>query len=114
MRFRCPHCGTSSVVRTSEHMTPTVTWLYVQCRKLECGHTWRVAAEASVPISPSATPNRSVNMAIPGHANRQLLAFQLDTARVGDHKPPSPHQPELDGLQEIDRIPADALSPPGP
>jgi len=110
MIFRCPHCGTKSPVRTSQYMSPTVTWLYVQCRNIECGHTWRVDAEASVTISPSAIPNPTVNMAISQHANRNLMVFQLDTAIVGEHKP---HGPQQLGLQldnhDGDRAPVDAL-----
>ncbi len=106
MRFRCPHCGTSSVVRTSEQMSPTLTWLYVQCRKLECGHTWRVDAESSMTISPSATPNPNVSMSISAHANRNLLAIQLRTAPVGDHRPPGPYQSELN-LHDGERAPPD-------
>lgn len=105
MRFRCPHCGTRSVVRTSQQMSPTVTWLYVQCRNLDCGHTWRVDAEASVTISPSAQPNPGVKMDLSQHVNRDLLAAQMATARDGDHQPSEPTQPDLPGLQDGDRAP---------
>lgn len=111
MRFRCPHCGTSSVVRTSQIMSRTLSFLYVQCRNLECGHTWRVDAEASVTISPSAQPNPTVEMPISPYVNRNLLALQLETARVGHHQPPGPHQPDLDGLQDGDRAPQPDLAP---
>ncbi len=107
MIFRCPHCGTKSTVRTSQPMSPTVTWLYVQCRNIECGHTWRVDAEASVTISLSAIPNPSVNMAISEHAKRHRMMTQLSTAQVGDHKLTGPNQRELD-LHEDDRAPPNA------
>ena len=109
MRFRCPHCGARSVVRTSELMSPTVTWLYVQCRNLECGHTWRVDAEASITLSPSAMPNPGVHIPISRHVRRDLLVLQMDTARVGHHQPPGPYQLDLEGLQDGDRAP-----PPDP
>ena len=103
MRFRCPHCGTRSTVRTSEHMSPTVTWLYVQCRNLECGHTWRVDAEASVTISPSAIPNPTVKMALSQHVYRNRLMFQLETALFGEHVPRGPQQLDLQIDHDGDR-----------
>lgn len=95
MRFRCPHCSTSSVVRNSETMSPTVTWLYVQCRNLECGHTWRVDAEAACTISPSAMPRSDVRLPLSPHVRRGLLTEQLQTSRLGDHRP---QQPWIDDL----------------
>ena len=103
MRFRCPHCGTSSVVRTSMIMSPTVTWLYVQCRRLECGHTWRVDAEATMTISPSAQPNPHVQMLVSQHVRRDLVAIQMANAQTGDPKLPGPQQLELIELQDSDR-----------
>ncbi len=105
MIFRCPHCGTKSRVRNSQLMSPTVTWLYVQCLNLECGHTGRVDAEASVTISPSATPNPTVNMALSRHVHRNLIVFQLDTATVGDHVPHGPQQLGLQLDHDGDRAP---------
>lgn len=78
MRFRCPHCDTISTVRTSEAMSPTVTWMYVQCANLNCGHTWRVDAAASVTISPSARPNPRVLLPMSNHVQRTALAHLLE------------------------------------
>ncbi|MBX9612450.1 MAG: ogr/Delta-like zinc finger family protein [Burkholderiales bacterium] len=78
MRFRCPHCETISTVRTSETMSPTVTWMYVQCGNLNCGHTWRVDAEASVTISPSARPNPRVVLPLSSHVQRDALRAQME------------------------------------
>lgn len=86
MRFRCPHCAAFGTVRTSEPMSPTVTWLYVQCSDLECGHSWRVDAEASVTLSPSAKPNSSVNMPLSPHVRRGVLGRMLELLPTGNHK----------------------------
>lgn len=96
MRLRCPHCKKLSTVRTSEPMSDTVTWLYMQCGNLECGHTWRVDAEASVTISPSARPNPTVNIPLSPHIARLSLRDQLDRAPTGDHKLAAPHMPLFD------------------
>ena len=111
MRFRCPHCGTRSVVRTSEFITPTFTRLYVQCGNLECGHTWRVDAESNVTISPSARPNPRVEMQLSQHVQRDLVAIQMATAQVGHHPLKEPDQPQLDGLQDGDRLPLPDRAP---
>lgn len=113
MRFRCPHCGTRSVVRTSLQMSPTVTWLYVQCRSIDCGHTWRVDAEATVTISPSAQPNLGVEMQLSQHVQRDRIGVQMATARPGDHQPSKPNQPDLPGInmQDGDRAPLPDRAP---
>lgn len=113
MRFRCPHCGTSSVVRTSEVMSATVTWLYVQCRNVDCGHTWRVDAEAAVTISPSAMPRPDVLLPLSPHVRRGLLSEQLQTARVGQHRPQQPWIDDLFDSQDGERgPPAPAMTRP--
>lgn len=107
MRFRCPHCGTSSVVRTSETMSATVTWLYVQCRNVDCGHTWRVDAEASLTISPSAMPRPDVLLPLSPHVRRGVLSEQLQTARVGQHRPQQPWIGDLFDNPDAERGPPD-------
>lgn len=111
MRFRCPHCGTRSVIRTSEQITPTFTRFYVQCPDVECGHAWRVDAASNVTISPSAKPNPGVQMEISQHVRRDLIVLQMETARIGHHQIRGPYQPDLDGLQDGDRAPLPERSP---
>lgn len=96
MRLRCPHCKKLSTVRTSEQMSDTVTWMYMQCGNLECGHTWRVDAEASVTISPSARPDPTVNIPLSPHIARMGLRDQLERAPTGDHNPESHRMPLFD------------------
>ena len=105
MRFRCPHCGTQSVVRTSQIMSRTLAFLYVQCRNIECGHSWRVDAEARMTLSPSALPNPNVEMLVSQHVRRDLVGIQMATAQVGDPQLPGPNQPDLPGLHDGDPAP---------
>jgi hypothetical protein len=95
MRFRCPHCGAFGNVRTSETMSPTVTWCYVQCTDLHCGHVWRVDAEAAVTLSPSAKPNSTVTMPLSPHVRRSVLTRMLDLLPNGHHKSSDPLQLDL-------------------
>lgn len=111
MRFRCPHCGKRSVIRSSEQITPTFSRFYIQCPDVECGHTWRVDAAANVTLSPSAKPNPGVKMDLSQHVNRNLLAYQMATARDGDHQPIGQHQPDLPGMQDGDRLPPPDRTP---
>lgn len=90
MRFRCPHCGAYGNVRTSEPQSATVTYLYVACVDLECGHTWRVDAEAAVTLSPSAKPRADVLIPLSPHVQRGRLTKNLELAREGDHRPFGP------------------------
>ena len=87
MRLRCPHCDTISSVRTSETMSPTVTWMYVQCGNLECGHSWRVDAEATVTLSPSARPNPRVMLPLSPFVARESIREQMSRAPHGTHEP---------------------------
>lgn len=95
MRFRCPHCGAFGIVRTSEAMSPTVTWLYCQCQDLECGHSWRVDAEATVTLSPSGKPNPGVTIPLSPHVRRGILGRMLDALPNGNHKSRFPMTGEL-------------------
>lgn len=87
MRFRCPHCGAFGGVRTSNQISATVTWLYVQCGDLECSHSWRVDAEATVTLSPSAKPDPQVNIPLSPHVRRGLLGHMLAALPTGNHTP---------------------------
>ncbi|WP_439587684.1 ogr/Delta-like zinc finger family protein [Hydrogenophaga sp.] len=95
MRFPCPHCNAWGRVRTSERMSPTVSWLYLQCTDLECGHSWRVDAEATVTLSPSAKPCSTVTMPLSPHVRRGVLARMLDLLPNGNHTSPQPRNADL-------------------
>ena len=86
MRLRCPHCKSLGVVRTSERMSDTVSYLYVKCSNAECGHTWRSSAAAKVTISPSARPNPRVVLPFSEHVLRDPLAKLITSAQIVEYE----------------------------
>jgi hypothetical protein len=102
MRLHCPHCGTISSVRTSEKMSPTVTWMYMQCGSLECGHNWRVDAEATVTLSPASRPDPRVILPLSPYVARESIRDQMDRAPAGTQEPLGAGRMTLfDGLPAI-------------
>lgn len=95
MRFRCPHCNEFGTVRNSEQQSPTVTYLYVQCCNLECGHTWRVDAAATLTLSPSARPRTDVLIPLSPYVRRATLGMHMQLAPNGQHTGSSPLQLDL-------------------
>lgn len=93
MRLHCPHCLSVATVRTSERMSDTVSWLYVECCNDECGHTWRASANAKVTISPSARPNPSVLLPFSQHVLRETLSKLISDAPVADEDIVGPPMP---------------------
>jgi hypothetical protein len=84
MRYRCPHCDHTALVRNSEQLSPTVTYQYVFCTNLECGHTFRVEATAAMTISPSARPRSDVVIPLSPYVRRGALAAHLDKSPTGE------------------------------
>lgn len=95
MRFRCPHCNEFGTVRNSEQQSPTVTYLYVQCTNLECGHTWRMDAAASLTLSPSARPRTDVLIPLSPYVRRATLGMHMQLAPNGQHNGTGPLQLDL-------------------
>lgn len=106
MRFRCPHCNEFGNVRNSEQQSPTVSYLYVACSNIECGHTWRVDAAASLTLSPSARPRSDVLIPLSPYVRRAGLGLQLEIAPTGQHQGRGPLQ--LDLMDDL----ASAAKPP--
>lgn len=79
-RFPCPHCKASSEIRTSRMVSPTMRESIYQCTNVECGHTFIVDAEASRTLSPSATPDPTVNIPLSTHVRRDMVRVVLDNA----------------------------------
>lgn len=61
-RLPCPHCKWPSVIRTSEQMSVLTRRAVYCCVNAECGHTFVANTEVSHTLSPSATPDPSVNL----------------------------------------------------
>ncbi|MBV7542833.1 ogr/Delta-like zinc finger family protein [Acidovorax sp. sic0104] len=79
-RFPCPHCKASSEIRTSRMVSATMRESIYQCTNVECGHTFIVDAEASRTLSPSATPDPTVNIPLSTHVRRDMVRVVLDNA----------------------------------
>lgn len=95
MRFRCPHCNKFGTVRNSEQQSPTVTYLYVQCTNIECGHTWRMDAAASLTLSPSARPRNDVLIPFSPYVRRGAMRHHIQMAPTGQHQSAEPLQLDL-------------------
>lgn len=85
-RFPCPHCKASSEIRTSRMVSATMRESIYQCTNVECGHTFIVDAEASRTLSPSATPDPTVNMPLSAHVRRDMVRVVLDNASEADYQ----------------------------
>ena len=85
-RFPCPHCKASSEIRTSRMVSATMRESIYQCTNVECGHTFIVDAEASRTLSPSATPDPTVNMPLSTHVRRDMVRVVLDNAAEGAYE----------------------------
>ncbi|MEM5451874.1 MULTISPECIES: ogr/Delta-like zinc finger family protein [Paraburkholderia] len=74
---RCPHCRTRATARSSREMSLTFREVTYQCNSPECGHTYVVNMEFARTLSPSATPNLTLNLPLSPHV-RERLAQQLE------------------------------------
>ena len=86
-RFPCPHCKASSEIRTSRMVSATMRESIYQCTNVECGHTFIVDAEASRTLSPSATPDPTVNIPLSTHVRRDMVRVVLDNASEAAYQP---------------------------
>lgn len=87
MRLQCPHCRWPCVIRTSEQVTVLTRQSVYCCVNAECGHTFVANTEIVRTLSPSATPDPSVNLPLSSHVRRDMLRVQLDHAGTAQHTP---------------------------
>jgi len=85
-RWACPHCDATCEIRTSRMLSKTLRESSYACTNPECGHTFVVRASADYTLSPSATPNPTVNMPLSTHVRRGLVRVVLDCADTEDHE----------------------------
>ena len=86
VRMKCPHCKKLSLCRTSkEESVLTRSFVYC-CSNFECGHVFKAVMEIHYTISPSATPDPSVDLPMSTHVRRDLLRAQMDGARSAEHQ----------------------------
>ena len=86
-RFPCPHCKASSEIRTGRMVSATMRESIDQCTNVECGHTFIVDAEVSRTLSPSATPDPTVNIPLSTHVRRDMVRVVLDNASEAAYQP---------------------------
>lgn len=85
VRMKCPHCRRLSLCRTSkEESVLTRSFVYC-CSNFECGHVFKAVMEIHYTISPSATPDPSVDLPMSTHVRRDLVRTQMDVARSAEH-----------------------------
>ena len=87
MRLQCPHCKEPSFIRTSAQMTVLTRESTYACTNPECGHTFVALTEVVRTLSPSATPDPSVNLPLSSHVRRDMLRATLDHAPSAAHDP---------------------------
>ena len=86
-RMACPHCEFDSVIRTSMAMTKLMRETTYQCTNPECGHTFIALTEIVRTLSPSATPDPSINIPLSSHVRRDVMRTVLDHAEEAHHQP---------------------------
>ena len=59
---KCPHCGESLWIRSSEQVDPLLKRLYGQCTNLHCGFTAQGFLTWDAELSPSAVPNPNIHL----------------------------------------------------
>lgn len=69
-KLKCPHCSHGIRVRNSVEQHPLLRSMYLQCTNVNCGATFRGGLEITHEMSPSACPNRSIQLPMADHAIR--------------------------------------------
>lgn len=75
-RIPCPHCGQNMRIRNSQGLTPVYRVGIAECRNDACGFRGRVGIEVTNTITPSDTPNITVDLPYPPRMKRAIEAQQ--------------------------------------
>lgn len=86
-RMACPHCSAQCTIRTSWLMSRLMRELTYACTNPECGHTFVAMTEIVRTLSPSATPDPSVQLPLSSHVRRDVMRVVLDNADESEHQP---------------------------
>lgn len=86
-RMACPHCDAQAEIRTSRLVSKTMRELIYACTNAECGHTFVATTEVVRTLSPSATPDPTVNIPLSTHVQRDMVRVVLDHAAESAHQP---------------------------
>ncbi|KGH12134.1 transcriptional regulator [Comamonas thiooxydans] len=68
-------------------MTKLMSERTYQCTNPECGHTFIALVEIVRTLSPSATPDPSINIPLSSHVRRDVMRTVLDHAEEAAHQP---------------------------
>lgn len=85
-RMACPHCDAQAEIRTSRLVSKTMREFIYACTNMECGHTFVALSEIVRTLSPSATPNPTVNLPLSSHVRRDMVRVVLDNAGESLHQ----------------------------
>lgn len=87
-RVSCPDCGADAVIRTSWVMAPLLRETTYHCTNHEkCGGVFVAHKEIVCTLSPSSTPNPSVQLPMSAHIRRDMLGIVLEAAGTYDYTP---------------------------
>lgn len=81
IKFRCPHCGANSQVRTSRELSPLLREVYFQCANVVCGHTFKANVEVVKTLSPSSFPNPAVSAQLDATGRRDSTQIEPTPAQ---------------------------------
>lgn len=62
MLIKCPHCKSTSRIRTSRDLSDLTREVTCQCDNVHCGHTFVALIEAVRTLSPSAMPDPMIDI----------------------------------------------------
>jgi len=88
-RILCPHCGSTSTVRSSKQMCDTVREATATCDNPECMHSWVAQLVAVRTIAPSINPKPGVFIPLSQRspaAAQQAASAQMELGM--EHPPP--------------------------
>lgn len=86
-RVACPDCGADAVIRTSWVMAPLLRETTYHCTNDCCGGVFVAHKEIVCSLSPSGTPNPTVQLPLSAHVRRDVLGIVLDAAGSYDYTP---------------------------
>lgn len=82
--FKCPHCGASSIVRTSYLVTDLIRESLHVCTNVLCGHTFMSLTEIVQTLSPSSMPRSDV--CLPSYTNAELQVVKERIEGAGSQR----------------------------
>lgn len=78
MRTTCPHCDSFARIRTSQHVTPTITEALVECTNVDCGWRGKMTMSIDYTYTPSFRPNAAIRIPLSPRMARRLADNATD------------------------------------